>query len=76
MGVHDRAWLGQAIRHAYQRAARATDQIHGDPQKPDHLSWWPLLVLGFGGVATLLWVLLVGWYVVRLGAVLIGRIWG
>jgi len=76
MGVHDRARLGRAIRHAYQRAARATAEIQDHPQKPRSLSWWPSLVIGLGGVATLLWVLLVGWYVVRLGAVLIGWIWG
>jgi hypothetical protein len=76
MGIHDRAWLGRAIERVCQRAARRTDRIDGDPQEPDHLSWWLPLVIGSGAVATLLWVLIVGWYVVRLGADLIGWLSG
>jgi hypothetical protein len=67
LGIHDhRFQLSRAVRQAYDRVAGAMDGIDADQRKPGQLSRWPRLLIGFGAAITTLWMVILGWLVLRL----------
>jgi ABC-type branched-subunit amino acid transport system permease subunit len=46
--------------------SRAEEHVEADLPTTPRFSWWPLLVIGLGGLATAVWALVLGWLALRL----------
>jgi hypothetical protein len=76
LDIHDhRSKFDRAVKQAYSRAAGARNEITADLQSQGSISRWAFLVVCLGGVATVLWALMLAWLAVDLFSGLVGWIW-
>jgi hypothetical protein len=73
LSVHEHgSGFSHAIRQAYERSKGAKGSADADRRWG--VSAWVALLLSFGGMATIVWCLVLGWYAVQVARMLIAWI--